>query len=169
MNTFVLRYLNAKAKAWPYYVNDRAKQRRCIRDNLKTLRIGMATKDAYATMGRGGNSFHYQNDKGSRAYVSGQGDDEITFLAMLGFPVIDSRHASYEALIPVVVRGPLIAYGEEKVDPVKEHMSLSKRPLDEVAQLYKEAGAKVSNGAYMGFSLNEVKELEFYYTRGVDR
>lgn len=142
MKANVYRELNHDAKAWPYYVGNRAKQRASIKSQLKTLRAMLATTDCYVCRGLGDNYSVYYED-GNRTQHSGFSDRRAFFYRDLGFPFIDHHTAERGALCKAVIAGPMIAVGNDRVDATRN--SLSSRPLREVAELYRQAGSTICN------------------------
>lgn len=156
MKSWLYRELNASAKAWPYYRNDRVKQRSSIKSSLRTIQSALNTKDAYVTIGKGDTALHYQdqarNETGTHIFgngtLSGFGCREARMYQRLGIPLIDMSDADYHRLAEAVIRGPLVAYGTREPDAPREdgrYGSLAYAPLEYVAGLYYNAGCVVHN------------------------
>lgn len=150
MKAWLYQVLNAEAKAWPYYVGDRPKQRRSIKDSLQTLRRALDCKaqwgNAYQTLGKVENSLHYAWSAGEHyrtASYEGYNQRMAEAIKRLGIPTIDNYPADFVKLCRVVISGPLIAVGNQQID--KEPGALSYRQLREVAELYREAGSTLYN------------------------
>jgi len=151
----IYRYLNAQAKAWPYYAGDRAKQRQSIRDGVRMLRQMFSCRYEDGTLGAvctrsyaGDVSLSFGQHKDGkltigRTTLSGLGDADFEFYKALGVPCVDCYTADYDKLFKVVVAGPLYALPGDKVD--ERRSSLSYHPLVEVLAGYKAAGATLFN------------------------
>jgi hypothetical protein len=150
MKAWLYKRLNHEAKLWPYYVGNRAKQRGAIRSDLETIRDALATKDAYVSLGKGDNVLHYQAGSAKPSSIkygmcsrSGFGEYDAETYRLLGLPIIDMRPADYDKLATVVVKGPMVAVGDQPVDA--SWGALSFRRLAEVALGYQQAGAVLHN------------------------
>lgn len=150
MNTWLYRFLNAQAKAWPYYKHDRAKQRGSIKSHLHTVRSVLATKDAYCVVSHTGDvSVQYEEQQSynglySHCSVTGMSLDWAAAFIRLGVPVIDCQPADFARLCKVSISGPMIAVGHQSVDKGK-YGALNYQSLRTVATSYQQAGCVVTN------------------------
>jgi hypothetical protein len=118
----------------------------CKSDNVNLQNYGdyitsaLQTEGGHLSIGRGG--FILWFGCGSR--LSGYDCEHIKACCIAaGLPVIDSRMVAFENVVPLAVRGPMVAVGEEASPP--PYHALSFAPLCVVAQAYRAAGAEVFN------------------------
>lgn len=140
MNSWLYTALNRRAKAWRYHVNNRPAQRESIRRYLGDIRNALSTEGAYASLQKGGNSANLYPKEGTS--ISGMHPDMFDIFKKLGIPCLDFNTASFDTLLPVIWRAPLVAVGRK---PTEDASSWGYRPLAEVAKLYKDAGVTVYN------------------------
>ena len=150
MNTWVYRWLNSRAKAWPYYKDDRAKQRGSIKDNLKSLREIMASRyrdgsfACFATVSRDGDlSLDWRGKYGRCALTGLVADQELARYIRLGIPVVDCRPAELGKLVNACLRSPLVAMNDHEIDP--KPGALFRRPLGEHIAIMRDAGCTIHN------------------------
>jgi hypothetical protein len=94
----------------------------------------------HLSIGRGGFTLHF----GRGARLSGYDCESFKACCIAArLPVIDSRMVTFEDVVRLAVRGPMVAVGEE-ASPAPYH-ALSFAPLSVVAQAYRAAGAEVFN------------------------
>ena len=100
----------------------------------------LRTEGGHLSIGRGGFTLYYAGG----ARLSGYDCERIKECCIAaGLPVIDSRMVSFEDVVRVAVRGPMVAVGEEPSP--KPYHALSYAPLVAVASAYRSAGAEVFN------------------------
>jgi hypothetical protein len=111
-----------------------------LRDYGEYITSALQTEGGHLSLGRGG--FILWFGRGCR--LSGYDCEHIkTCCIAAGVPVIDSRMVTFEDVVRLAVRGPMVAVGEEASPP--PYHALSFAPLGVVAQAYREAGAEVFN------------------------
>lgn len=108
----------------------------------------LATDGGHLSIGRGGFVLHF----GWGARLSGYDCETIKAACIAaGLPVIDSRMVDIDAVMRLVIRGPMVAVGEEPSAPSPDQVrsslwtALSYAPLAVVAAAYRDAGAEVWN------------------------
>jgi hypothetical protein len=100
----------------------------------------LQTKGGHLSVGRGGFTLHF----GRGARLSGYDCEPFKACCIAaGLPVIDSRMVTFEDVVRLAVRGPVVAVGEEASAPPYHAFSFA--PLFVVAQAYRAAGAEVFN------------------------
>jgi hypothetical protein len=100
----------------------------------------LRTEGGHLSIGRGGFTLHYA----SGARLSGYDCEPIKARCIAAaLPVIYSRMVTFEKVVRLAVRGPMVAVGEAP-SPAPYH-ALSYAPLAVVAGAYRAAGAEVFN------------------------
>lgn len=109
-------------------------------DHAEEIAQARATEGGHLSIGRYGFTLYF----GAGAMLSGYDCDGIKAECIAaGLPIIDSREASFDKLVRLVLRGPMVAVGRA-ADPEPYH-ALSYAPLTYVAEAYRSIGADVRN------------------------
>ncbi len=130
-------------------------------DYTPHIEAALRSEGGHLHVGEGGFSLKY----GNTCLQGYERETAKTMCIASGLPVIDSRNIEFEALIKIVVSGPIIAVGRE-ADP-RPWGSLSYAPLGVVAAAYRAAGGEVHNipdaefddGAFLGHDHLPASEL----------
>jgi hypothetical protein len=123
--------------------------RNCDDANLRNydeyITSALGTEGGHLSLGRGGFTLFYAHG----ARLSGYDCESIKACCIAaGLPVIDSRMVTFEHVVRLAVRGPMVAVGEE-ASPPPWH-ALAYAPLAVVAAAYRAAGAEVFNLTEVG-------------------
>jgi hypothetical protein len=111
-----------------------------LRDDDDYIASALRTEGGHLSIGRGGFTLYYAGG----ARLSGYDCEPIKPCCIAaGLPVIDSRMVTFEEVVRLAVRGPMVAVGESP-SPQPYH-ALSYAPLAKVASAYRAAGAEVFN------------------------
>lgn len=111
-----------------------------LRDYDDYIASALRTEGGHLSIGRGGFTLYYAGG----ARLSGYDCEPIKACCIAaGLPVIDSRMVTFEEVVRLAVRGPMVAVGESP-SPQPYH-ALSYAPLAKVASAYRAAGAEVFN------------------------
>lgn len=117
------------------------------KDNADAIRRALATEGGHLFLGRNCYALYYAKGAINRGY-----DIEPMKRACLaaGLPVIDARALDHELAFALACRSPMIAVGEPPRHwPLSQEEEgwgpLAHAPLQHVADIYREAGAEVSN------------------------
>ena len=111
-----------------------------LRDYSDYITRALQTEGGHLSLGRGGFILYF----GRGARLSGYDCEHIKACCIAaGLPVIDSRMVAFENVVPLAVRGPMVAVGEEASPP--PYHALSFALLSVVAEAYRAAGAEVFN------------------------
>jgi len=112
MRAWLYQRLNHEAKAWPYHVGNRSKQRESIRRDLQHIKDALRTKGAHVTVGHGGNTLKAVGQDGNNFTLSGFGSYDVETFRRCGIPVVDYTTADFGSLYDLIVSGPMVAVGD---------------------------------------------------------
>jgi hypothetical protein len=140
--------LNHEAKAWPYHVGNRAKQRESIKRDLEHIRDALRTKGAHVTVGHGGNTLKAEGRDGNQWTLSGFGPYDVETFRRCGIPVINYTTANFGKLCDLICHGPMVAVGERdhnNLGPLYGCEAFGLTTLAEHVRKAKAIGATVHN------------------------
>jgi len=112
MNAWLYQRLNHEAKAWPYHVGNRPKQRESIRRDLQHIKDALTAKGGHVTVGHGGNTLKAVGHDGNNFTLSGFGSYDVETYRRCGIPVVDYTTADYGKLCDLICHGPMVAVGD---------------------------------------------------------
>jgi hypothetical protein len=106
-----------------------------------TSTSALQIEGGHLSRGRGGFTLHF----GRGARLSGYDCESFKACCIAArLPVIDSWMVTFEDVVRLAIRGPMVAVGEEEASLPPYH-ALSFAPLSVMAQAYRAAGAEVFN------------------------
>jgi hypothetical protein len=116
-------------------------------DDADAIRRALATEGGHLFVGGNGYTLHYAKGATSSGY---QVERVKSACLAAGLPVIDTRMLDFEVAFVMACRSPMIAVGEPPrpgpfcTDP-ECWGPLAYAPLAHIAELYRAAGAEISN------------------------